>query len=405
MEIDAYFAISVFSGVIILAFLYEHFASRLKIPSILLLIFTGIGLGVLARNAEISLLSLANTLPALGTIALILIVFEGALELRLKQESKKTIYKASVSAFLGIILTSLVLSVLFYYLFGDGSAIGYILNALPFAVISSAVAIPTVSRLISKKKEFVVYESTLSDIIGVVIFNYLIINETVGLGSLTNLARDMALMVLLAGVASVGMIFLIQEIDSKIKLSFVLASLLLVYSASKSLHLPALVVVLIFGLLLNNADKIRVSHIQSRLKHLSIKLDTQRLFSLTAELAFAFRALLFVVFGITIDLKDLLVPSAWLYGSAIIAVVYIVRFVVLRSFNIGLSPNLFIAPRGLITILLFLSIPAQRAIPELNAGVLVFVILFSCLLMPFGLSSKNPPLAKKPIGEEKEIFD
>src|SRR5690606_41153731 len=39
-----------------------------------------------------------------------------------------------------------------------------LLNAIPFSVISSAIAIPSVASLTAAKKEFIVYESSFSEI-------------------------------------------------------------------------------------------------------------------------------------------------------------------------------------------------------------------------------------------------
>ena len=47
-----------------------------------------------------------------------------------------------------------------------------VIYAIPLSIISSAVAIPSASGLINKNKEFVVYESTFSDILGIMIFYY-----------------------------------------------------------------------------------------------------------------------------------------------------------------------------------------------------------------------------------------
>jgi hypothetical protein len=48
-------------------------------------------------------------------------------------------------------------------------------------------------------------------------------------------------------------------------------------------------------------------------------------------------------------------------------------------------PELFIAPRGLITILLYYAIPEKYSIGIISEGVLFFVILVTSLVMMFGL--------------------
>jgi len=65
----------------------------------------------------------------------------------------------------------------------------------------------------------------------------------------------------------------------------------------------------------------------------------------------------------------------------IILSIYIIRFVMLRLFIGGdILPQLFIAPRGLITVLLFYSIP-NGLVPGFDKGILLFIIIASCLIM------------------------
>ena len=49
-----------------------------------------------------------------------------------------------------------------------------VICSIPLSIISSAVAIPSASALLNHEKEFVIYESTFSDILGIMIFNYAI---------------------------------------------------------------------------------------------------------------------------------------------------------------------------------------------------------------------------------------
>ena len=54
------------------------------------------------------------------------------------------------------------------------SAQAAVIYATPLSIISSAVAIPSSAGLREQEKEFVVYESTFSDILGIMVFNYAI---------------------------------------------------------------------------------------------------------------------------------------------------------------------------------------------------------------------------------------
>ena len=69
---------------------------------------------------------------------------------------------------------------------------------------------------------------------------------------------------------------------------------------------------------------------------------------------------------------------------------------------IVLSPLIYLAPRGLITVLLFMKVQSENIDMGVDVhnmdGILLFVILLSCLIMMYGLI-KN----KKKVEIEKEI--
>ena len=84
MVLNTYALLAILSGILIIAFVYDDFADRIKVPSIILLILTGIGLNELATLFSIKTPDLKHLLAPAGTIALLLIVLEGALELPIR---------------------------------------------------------------------------------------------------------------------------------------------------------------------------------------------------------------------------------------------------------------------------------------------------------------------------------
>lgn len=48
-------------------------------------------------------------------------------------------------------------------------------------------------------------------------------------------------------------------------------------------------------------------------------------------------------------------------------------------------PQLFIAPRGLITVLLFYAIPEEAKVEGFDSGILLFVIIATSLIMTFAM--------------------
>ena len=98
------------------------------------------------------------------------------------------------------------------------------------------------------------------------------------------------------------------------------------------------------------------------------------------------RTFFFVIFGITIVLSSLLSLEVALISLLIIASIYMIRWVILRVFvGNDILPQLFIAPRGLITVLLFYAIPNQAKIEGFESGILLFVIIATSLIMTWAM--------------------
>ena len=73
-------------------------------------------------------------------------------------------------------------------------------------------------------------------------------------------------------------------------------------------------------------------------------------------------------------------------GIILLLINYVVRAICLFIFNgKNIFPQIFLAPRGLITILLFFAIPKELTEKYDFNGVLLFIILSSCLIMTWSL--------------------
>lgn len=384
-SLDTYAVLAVISAVLILAFIYDDFADKIRIPAIILLILTGVGLKELATRLAIETPPLKHLLPTTATIALLLIVLEGALELRAHGNTRKIVTRASISAFICIFATTIGIAGLLMVR-TEAGILDALLSATTFSIISSTVAIPSVANLSKKRREFVIYESSISDIFGVIIFNFFLVNEVLNFGSFARLFRDLVLIVVLSIMASFIVMVLLRKLKSNARFSLILSILIFVYAISKILHLSSLVIILVFGVLLVNADKIPLNYIRKLTKYRRLKTDTGSLLKFTSEIAFVAKTVVFVLFGFTIEPETIFTLNAAFYGSAVVVIYLTVRLVVLKLVKVELLPNLFVAPRGLITILLFLSIPNYRAIEALNSGTVLFVIFVSCSIMPIGFS-------------------
>jgi hypothetical protein len=236
-----------------------------------------------------------------------------------------------------------------------------------------------------------VYESTFSDILGIMFFYLLLENAdaskagAVAVNVLTNISLTLVLSVLVSYL----LVFVLQKIQGQLKLFLTISVLLLLYAAGKIYHLSPLVLILVFGLMLNNAKLFWFKGLRKFLDVKKIRSITHDFHVLTLETAFVIRTFFFVIFGITIVLASLMDWAVVFYSLLIVVVLYIVRLAALFVFKReSIFPLLYIAPRGLITILLFFSITSnypQFIDPSFNQGILLFVIIATSLIMTFSL--------------------
>ncbi|MBJ2172800.1 cation:proton antiporter [Aureibaculum sp. A20] len=375
------------SVIIILSFWFTGLSKKTNIPSVLMLIVLGVILKFAMDYFVGEEIDFRPSLEILGTIGLIMIVLEAALELELKREKLIPILKSMAIALIGLVASAWVAALILHYAVDGMSMTSAWLYAIPLSILSSAIIIPSVSGLGDKKKEFHIYESTFSDIMGIMMFYFMIggldPEHAVGAGEF---ALTTVLTIIIALVASYGIILIFQKIKSQAKLFLLIAVLLLLYAIGKKFHLSSLIIILIFGLVIANVKLFFPGKTAIFLEKDKIDQIYHELHIITLETAFVIRTFFFVIFGLTIVLSSLVSISVVGISLLIIASIYAIRYVVLRIF-IGkdIFPQLFIAPRGLITILLFYSIPKEGQIENFESGILLFVIIATSLLMTWAM--------------------
>jgi len=196
-----------FCSLLLISYIFDLTSSKTKIPSAILLLLLGWSLRQLADFFAIKLPDFAPMLPVLGTVGLILIVLEGSLELELNRSKFGLIFKSFSGSFLALILSAFLLGGMFRY-FGGYSLKDSLVNAIPFCIISSAIAIPSVRNLGSSAKEFVIYESSLSDILGVLFFNFIALNESFGGHSFGAFGLQLLIIIVISFVATIALSYL-----------------------------------------------------------------------------------------------------------------------------------------------------------------------------------------------------
>lgn len=377
---------------ILVAYFFDLTSKFTKIPTVIFLLLLGWTVKQLVFFFDINMPVLQPILPFLGSVGLALIVLEGGLELELNKGKKKVLNTTALSALIPLVVLVLIFGFAFSYYSGQ-SLINGIINAIPLCVISSSIAIPSVQNVSKDKKEFIIYESSFSDIFGVVLFNFFIANEVITFFVVTNFLLQIVLILIISLVASLGLAFLIKNINHHVKSIPIIIMVILIYEVSEIFHLPALIFILIFGLLLNNLDELKNISFIKKLEPYKLDIEVRRFRGIVMEFTFLVRTVFFILFGYVINTSELFNPDGLLIASSVIFCIIFVRFIYFKLAKIKpLLPLMFIAPRGLITILLFLSIPETKQISFINETLMLQIILISTLVMMLGLmfNKKKP---------------
>ena len=373
-------AILAASGLLLFAYALERIGRRFRLPAVVLLIVAGLVVRQVLDALGLHYRWVDPIVPIIGTLGLILIVLEGALDLTVTRERLPLIAASAASSALGFVATLAGFALMFRYLLGLPTAAA-ILAAIPFAVISSAVAIPSAAGLPAQPREFVVYESSLSDILGVLVFYSWLAAE----GSIDVFALDLvgggAVSLAVAVVAAVVLYYFVTQIVGHVRFLPLLAGLVFLYAIGKELHLSPLIVVLVCGLLINNPHLLHW-HAGLRALHDEDYGNTLSEFKgLVAELTFATKSFFFLLLGYWTDVQTMLSVRAWLIAAAGIALVLASRWLILRALRQPAAEALvWIAPRGLITVLLFLAARDTGRIEGFPFGAVMLIVLGTATL-------------------------
>jgi hypothetical protein len=401
---NSYIIIEMISILIILSYAFSALSFRTKIPSVLMLLLTGIGARIVFDRMGYTLPETRQVLEFFGIVGLILIVLEGALDLRLRKDKLWLILRSFLSAMVILIVSALSIALGLQLFLEDISYYTCLVNAIPFAVISSAIAIPSVGQIQEQKREFIVYESIFSDILGILFFNAVVNNPTFEVESAAWLVGDFLIILAISVVVSGLIILFIDKTTMNIKFFLMIAIMVLLYSFGKMVHLSSLLMILFFGLILNNIDLIAKKRIKRHLNLDKLQDGIERFKLVTNESAFLIRTLFFFIFGFTLHIRAMFDIEIIVTGGLIVGIIYFLRFLYLKFLaHRNLVPELYVAPRGLITILLFYSIPKELSLGIISEGVLFSVIIISSFIMMFGLMGTREKIPEMEIyiGEEK----
>lgn len=378
-------------SLVVLSYLFLIISRYIRVPSVLLLLFAGVAMRLFADANDFVFVLPPNLVEGLGVVGLIMIILEAGLDLKLER-SKYTLVRDSFLAALLILILSIALIAAIIYMWLQDDIIRCIVYALPLSIMSSSIVIPSIHALTAQKKEFLIYEASFSDIIGVMLFNYFTASEVLTWRSVGFFGINIFLSILLSVFLSFILLTILAKTKLNIKFFLIFSLLIVIYAGGKMLHLPSLLIILVFGLLINNWEKISWHPLVKYFPNKEVEPLRGFLHHITAESSFLIRTFFFLLFGYSINLQLINDEEVIWVGSLIVLSLFLVRLVYLKFyFKTKIFPETFFIPRGLITIVLFFKIPSHLKLANFNDGILFFIILSTSIILSLGMIFYKKP--------------
>jgi cell volume regulation protein A len=369
------------AALLVLAVVANRLAKLTRIPDLIVLLLIGVSVGPIFHWVNPDLFK--GAISILGTLALILILFEGGLELRLRQALRyfpAGLLLVVLSFGLSLGLVALMSRALLHLQWIDCLLLGAALGCT-----SGAVVIPALQQINTPEpiKVTLTLESSLGEILAV-----LMVGSLLNIGQSSSIVSGMAFdfsqhigVALLLGIAAGVLWWRLfpllagQAYSNILNLGVVMG----VYAIGRCFNGSGLLSVLIFGITLANLP---------RTPHMS-RLGT-RLLAFHAEFSFLVRSFFFVVLGVVAEIvsRDQVIPILGILAALLLArflAVQLSRWVVRDVSRKDTELLFWMLPRGLVTAVLALEIVAARGAAMSFLPAMAFtVVLITNLFIVWG---------------------
>ena len=381
-------------GLLVLAFGANRLFRWTRIPDVVVLMATGVLIGPILGWARPD--QFKDVTHAFGTLALILILFEGGLDLNIRE---------TVSHFPGGLLFGVMAYGLTTFFAGlvVSASLGInhrdgLLAGAAIGCTSSTIVLPVLQQWNAEKavKIILLLESTLGDILGVLTVGFLIHSHQAG-GSvvgdfLTGFFSQVAISLLVSLLIGFGWSRLLPYLsEQQFWQVLTFSMVLLLYAGTERLGGSGLLAVLGFGLALSNLSG-RRSLIPPAYRFSQVSSEHhEQILNFHAELSFLVRTFFFVLIGVVVELSGL--RPIWPVLLGVTGVIFLARWLSIQLSRwtwggLGESDRekiLWMLPRGLITIVLAIEIVEVRGqsmafLPPMSFA----VILLTNLILVFG---------------------
>lgn len=402
-------------GLLVLAFLANRVFGITRIPDVVLLMGLGVLLGPGLHLVRAD--RLANATNLLGTLAIVLVLFEGGLELDLRNTLRHfpgALLLATLAYVFSTGLVALILVKGLHLPLLAGLMVGAVLGCT-----SSTVVLPVLQQMGAEEsvKAILMLEASWGDVLAVLTVGLLLGLKDHPGGVASGVVRSFSVQV---GVAllfavSAGILWsrLLHSLSEQRFWQVLTFSVVLVlYAGMEALGANGLIAVLGFGLTLSNFPGIDAD--LGLIAPLAGTVESQRaLLTFHSELAFLVRTFFFVLIGAIAELR--IFREHPLLTAGTLAALFVARWLAMQSSRWawpeigadGREAILWMLPRGLITIVLAIQVVQARGSEmEFLPGLAFAVILTTNLLLVFGSwrARRHVPVLAEPatVADETE---
>ena len=371
-------------GILIFAsHLFAEIFSRTKVPDVLLLIIIGLILGPflgIVSSAHFGALG-----PVFTTITLVVILFEGGIDLDLRV--LLTALRGTLTLTVGNFVFTVLAVALVSLAATDLSVVTSLMLGAIVGSTSPAVIVPLVKELKmrAESKTILFLESALSDVLSIVVALAFIAAYRLGTVHLGPVLGQIIASFLLASIIGVGSAFVWSILLNKVRtlrnsIFTTPAFVFVVFGVVETLGYSGYIASLAFGVTLGNIELFNLPFLERYTPHEPISLnEIEKVFF--SEVVFLLRTFFFVYVGVSIQLKDL-----WsvIFGLILTIVIFVVRIPAIRLMVDKSTPRSdaslmsVMTPKGLAAAVLA-SIPLQQGVAggETIQNVTYAVVLFS----------------------------
>lgn len=379
--------------ILLLGFIGDYLFKKTKVPDILILIFLGFLLGPLTRVIEPS--SLLSIAPLFASLALLIILFNGGLNLNLFKvikDSPRAFVLASLGMFVSMLMTMLVAHFLLNWSWTEGLLLGAILGGA-----SSSIVIPLISRMKVPEKVVTILslESVFTDALVVVIGITLlqILQTATANGNeimimANKIASQFSIGIVVGMFVGVFWLRVLKSIQGQPYDDIVtLAVVMLFYAITESIGGNGAIFALIFGLVLGNGKEV------SNMLRIKDPVEASKVMKkFHSQMSFLIRTFFFVYLGLLISPNNYM---AFVYGALLTLLYFIGRYLatsiiaykspVIKSNTLLISSFL---PRGLSAavmaqIVLDAGLRNASLYSDIVAGTIVFSVVFASIFSFF----------------------